>query len=559
METIKARVHDATIDKVAQFFDAGSATVLDELFQNARRSGATRVEITKPDESAITITDDGHGIPNPQSLLDFGRSEWNALDHENPAGMGFFALARYRVTIRSQPTGEPTTWYAELGPEHFAGKESATVIRTPRDPDTHDGTTITITHNPKQNFHVEMAALYFPLPVILNGKPVRRESFLANAVNRTTFEGVEIGIFEPIRHFVQNLNFHGVTARSPAVSLVTDPGPNGRGTDWSVAYDVTLNPELQLVLPTRETIVQNHFSERLMKAATNFLLDTVRTLRPNAVVGYQSWVKARSAGFTFPEPEAKLEEWQPAALSKTHIVDRPLPTTLNVGPDSLIFLPDRAGDEIPLYRALKASGTTNVIRSHPEWAGYAWYNAIPKIRSVRILIENAGITKDLTNERKSGKEIEDAGRLDNITFEMTAIDQAGLTNTIRIPGDIAFGEPYEKLIGDLPTVLLTKASKISIKTLEEMIVDGFFQISHDTEDDSSDTQLDRFRAEARYLAISVLESTEEARNDSLIYDIQQLLRHQLLEGERIVIEQTTNALTVDIQPLDAAGENAAGC
>ena len=94
METIKARVHDTTIDKVAQFFDAGSTTVMQELFQNARRSGATQVEITELDESTITIRDNGHGIKDPQCVLDFGRSEWNALDHEKPAGMGLFALAR---------------------------------------------------------------------------------------------------------------------------------------------------------------------------------------------------------------------------------------------------------------------------------------------------------------------------------------------------------------------------------------------------------------------------------------------------------------------------------
>ena len=109
METIKARVHDATIDKVAQFFDAGSTTVMQELFQNARRSGATQVEITELDESTITIRDNGHGIEDPQCVLDFGRSEWNALDHENPAGMGLFALARYRITIQSRPAGERTT------------------------------------------------------------------------------------------------------------------------------------------------------------------------------------------------------------------------------------------------------------------------------------------------------------------------------------------------------------------------------------------------------------------------------------------------------------------
>ena len=122
---------------------------------------------------------------------------------------------------------------------------------------------------------------------------------------------------------------------------------------------------------------------------------------------------------------------------------------------------------------------------------------------------------------------------------------------------MAFGETYHgQRAGDLPTVLLTKTSKISIKTLEEMIVDGFFRISDDTEDDSSQTQLDHFRAEARYVAISVLKSADEARNDSLTGDIKQVLQQRLLDGDRIVIDQTEGVLKVDIQSGDAAGGNA---
>ena len=560
METIKARVHDATIDKVAQFFDAEPFTVIQELLQNARRSGATLVAVTDLDDSMITISDNGHGIPNPQSVLDFGRSEWSGLDHENPAGMGFFALARYRIAITSRPAGDSMQWHARINPEHFAGKEAADVIRTPRDADSPDGTTITITHNPNDDFNVEFAAFYFPLPVTLNGKALQREPFLAAAVSRTTFEGVEIGIFKATQHLGWNLNFHGVRAKSPGVDLLTDPRPNGYGTSWSAAYDVNRSPELELVLPTRETIVHNAFSERLMKAATHFLLETVRRLRPNAVVGRRAWLKSRSAGFTFPQPEPKLEEWQPSARSQTRLMDRPPPATLETGPDSLVFLANdiEAGDRMALYRALRTSGATNILRPHPEWTGYPWYDAIPKIRTVRILVEDDGTTRDLTTQREARTKVEDDSRVDSITFEMTAVDEAGRTRTIPIPGDVAFAETCEELAGDMPTVLLTKASDLSTDSLEEMIIDGFFQISEDTEDDSPETQIDRFTGEARFLAIAALESADEARNDSLRHDIQQLLQWRLIEGERIVIARNADGLKVDIQPVDAGGRTAAG-
>ena len=562
METIKARVHDTTIDKVAQFFDAGSTTVMQELFQNARRSGATQVEITELDESTITIRDNGHGIKDPQCVLDFGRSEWNALDHEKPAGMGLFALARYRITIQSRPAGERTTWCAEIGPEHFAGKASADVIRNPRNPEAPDGTTITITHEPRQDFNSPRAALHFPITVIHNGTVLRREPFLTDAVARRNFEGVEIGVFQDRRPVARNLNFHGVTARCPAVILRTDPKPWGGGTCWSIGYDVTRSPQLELVLPARDAIVQNTFSERLDKAATHFLFETVQALRPKAVLGYRDWTRAKAAGVIFTEPKPKLEEWQPSTNSGGNPAGQLPPTTLKVGPNALVLVGDEitAADAIPLYRALQASGMKNIFRAHQEWTGYAWYDAVPKITDVRILVENDGTTTDLTELRESGADGEQAqilnknSRPNSVTFEMTTTSPDGRTETIRVPGDVAFGQTYGELTDDIPAVLLTKKSGMSSCDLEEMIVNSYFWASEEAEADSWETQLDQFRSKARVAAISIIESPAEALRDSLVGDLEQTLRYRLGKNDRIVIEQTDEGLKIDYKPGEATAQ-----
>ena len=562
METIKARVHDTTIDKVAQFFDAGSTTVMQELFQNARRSGATQVEITELDESTITIRDNGHGIKDPQCVLDFGRSEWNALDHEKPAGMGLFALARYRITIQSRPAGERTTWCAEIGPEHFAGKASADVIRNPRNPEAPDGTTVTITHEPRQDFNSPRAALHFPITVIHNGTVLRREPFLTDAVARKSFEGVEIGVFQDRRPVARNLNFHGVTAKSPAIILRTDPKPWGGGTCWNIGYDVTRSPQLELVLPARDAIIQNTFSKRLDEAATRFLFETVQALRPKAVLGYRDWTRAKAAGVIFTEPKPKLEEWQPSTNSGGNPAGQLPPATLKVGPNALILVGDdiTASDAIPLYRALNAGGIKHVFRSHEEWTGYSWYDAIPKITDIRILVENDGTTTDLTMLRESSTGSEQArllkenSRPDGITFEMTSTGPDGQTDTIRIPGEIAFSQTYGELNDEIPAVLLTKESGMSSADLEDMIVNGYFWGSDEAEADSWETQLDRFRSEARVVAISIIESPAEARKDSLLNDLYQTLRYRLTENETIVIRQTDEGLKIDFQPSEAGAQ-----
>ena len=64
---IRATIHEDAIQKVSRFFNATTAECLNELLQNSRRSGATRVDITFQD-STVTVTDDGRGVQNPEAL-----------------------------------------------------------------------------------------------------------------------------------------------------------------------------------------------------------------------------------------------------------------------------------------------------------------------------------------------------------------------------------------------------------------------------------------------------------------------------------------------------------
>ena len=79
--TIRARVHDGAIDRVSRFFNASVADAAAELIQNARRSGATRLDVateTTEGGTVVTVTDDGFGIADPAVLLSFGESGWDA-------------------------------------------------------------------------------------------------------------------------------------------------------------------------------------------------------------------------------------------------------------------------------------------------------------------------------------------------------------------------------------------------------------------------------------------------------------------------------------------------
>ena len=89
---VRPRVSPRVAMEAPRMFSSFSR-VLRELFQNAYRAGATRVDVKWDSASAILeINDDGAGMDDPQILLDAGASGWDQTQIIEPAGLGFFAL-----------------------------------------------------------------------------------------------------------------------------------------------------------------------------------------------------------------------------------------------------------------------------------------------------------------------------------------------------------------------------------------------------------------------------------------------------------------------------------
>ena len=59
--TIHARVDDNAIERVTRFFNARLGSILGELFQNARRAGATEIDV-RTTMTGIEVSDNGHGM-----------------------------------------------------------------------------------------------------------------------------------------------------------------------------------------------------------------------------------------------------------------------------------------------------------------------------------------------------------------------------------------------------------------------------------------------------------------------------------------------------------------
>jgi len=86
---------------------ASSSTFIGELMQNARRAGASTVEITtNPSDASIAFADNGCGVEDFSALVAFARSNWSeqTMREDRPFGMGFFSalFAARTVVIRSR-------------------------------------------------------------------------------------------------------------------------------------------------------------------------------------------------------------------------------------------------------------------------------------------------------------------------------------------------------------------------------------------------------------------------------------------------------------------------
>jgi hypothetical protein len=89
---VRADAHSILRNILNYFSD--NLSCIQELLQNARRAEASdvRVEIDSRTGS-ITVTDNGHGVIDPEDLLNIGKSEWNdGVKAERPAGMGLFSV-----------------------------------------------------------------------------------------------------------------------------------------------------------------------------------------------------------------------------------------------------------------------------------------------------------------------------------------------------------------------------------------------------------------------------------------------------------------------------------
>ena len=523
--TIRARIADEAIAKVMQFFDGTLAQALHEILQNARRSGATSVAITRDlADGRITVSDDGRGIGDPRTLLAFGRSGWPKDLHgaEHPAGMGIFSLARRSPRIRSRVAGR-AAWRVQLGKDHFVGRASAAVAADP-EWDRDHGTDVTFSvlqTDPGWTPSVIADAVrHYPIPVTVNGRKPEQSDFLQEAIRTETWRGLRVGVFHSTSPAwaTPGINFHGLQVAFPDLPQVHAlPGADADAprTWWALA-DVVDCPDLELTLPSRTAIVQTQFTAELVGEATRIIYRAIAAAGATPRLGYETRTRAAAAGIVLPADPRHLTPWRPRNARDGKLLAYPRHPDLQ----HAVLVDDEldAAESQTLAWATKKSGTLGRYwETESGLRGYRWYDELPCIIGVNVHVKSGTQTHTSTRKTRRDGESPFRGAVDEIELELR-VKRAGCDTptTVRMPTSAALLSPEGGGSREPEPVFVTRRNApIDRDALGNALTDAYFQPSFDNGADSVDTQMREYRRRIAYLVTELLESREAAADADL--------------------------------------------
>jgi len=298
MQTIQAKVNTRLLSKADRLFTGTLDGRIIEILQNARRAGATEVNITN-EEGTVTVCDNGHGIDDFSALLDLGKSDWNEAmdDAEDPAGVGIFCLAPRRLEIRSSSKKVVITEKGWTGEPVPVQKTDAQI----------PGTMLIFQDEPWEMDTVELHAVFCGLEVVVDGKQCASEPFVSEHAVLHPKMGCKIEVrqcsglsqwHDRWRHSFYSedalVNFHG-----QVISLKYSP----LSERLRFLVEFTGEPTgIRLMLPARTQLVENDAFEQLKAAMEKEAYRYIQSQGKHRL-HFKEYRRAHELGIELPEAE----------------------------------------------------------------------------------------------------------------------------------------------------------------------------------------------------------------------------------------------------------------
>lgn len=549
--TIHSAVSPAAIRRASRLFSGDSRDCLHEMFQNARRAGATciAVDLTEQDgRYLLHIRDDGCGIDDPAALLMLGHSGWgdDIARSEDPAGMGMFSLAGRAVEIQSFSPSAGTAWKVQIPADAWdSGAPLAiapamigwgTLISIELPPDWKQGLSAVVAD----------AARHYPLPVTLNETLLPREDFLKDAMFVENASGCRIGVYDrdPDWPRDQRINFHGHRVKC---ALPTVREEKDSGSLWTVRIDIMDAPEIHMVLPARKEVIDNAALKALCEAAERIIFRAIAT-RPDHRLPFTAWQRACELGVTLPQARSGLSIWRPQTADDCHGRSRRV-----IAPEGAMLVvpalePDIA-QALALARGKPPIQDVQLVEAEDALQGYAWYDDLPVIRDIAFRIERDGVVHRYEDGICLPADLA-CGLVDRITLDLMVgdtarKDAAGSVHSIEIPALVCRNGGWDI---DEAIILAVRGGDITPDRLGRMIYATLFCCAEDCDCDSWDTQARSFERDARQRATHVLLGEDAATLEAINMSAWDNLSWLIPLDRKIVIHAERGAITVDFLP-----------
>lgn len=525
-QSFRIQVSPKAIEKATKLFNATIEDTINELLQNSRRAGATRIDIDYND-TTCTIKDNGKGIFKDKCAIALGESGWekDIVRQEDPAGMGIFSLAQRGAIIMSAGL------CVQLEPEHFCGKKDVIVHRG----NITQGTSITFPLFRQEIRYfknvVSDCVRYYPVNTYLNGQQLERKNFLEEAVYEEYWHGLKIGIKKYWGFSREGINFHGHT-----INLQIAWVDEGNNRYWA-AIDVVNAPELQLVLPTRKEVIQNEFFNLLKDECYRIIYRYISTLESHDLA-YKDFLHAASLGVQLPEAKKQLYKYEPergnseSSFKEENLEDIVLSQAVVVS-----ALCDPSIAQIFYREFCKWQSNCKLYNAAYKYEGYSWYDSLPKLSNIALSIESKGQRIDLDDaleiERCLDLSTSSSILVDRIWIEANLSTNSG-KKTIQVSTDLAVhNNPWHSI--EEVKVFLTKNSDINVEELTELLEAAYFTPSEDSDADSYYTQKEHFEEESLEIATKVLLSPKLALEQRLKAVVEKYIRWIVPHNQKVAI------------------------
>lgn len=388
MQTIQAQVSTRLLSKASRFFTGTLEGRIIEILQNARRAGATQVNITNK-HGLITVRDNGSGIEDFSKVLSLGDSDWdNAMEKaEDPAGVGIFCLAPRQVTFCSGNGKICITEKAWTG-EPIPIEENTETVK---------GTMLMFRDDPWEFSIVEPYAVFTGMAVTVDGKKCAKEHFCSKDAVLYPSLGCKIevrkynSLSESHQHFIAKgteqandvlVNFHGQVVAFDYELL--------GGETFFFLVDMTGDPtDIRMMLPARTTVIKNKALEEL-KAAIEVQAFRFIQKRGSHKLPFKEYKRAEQLGINLPKAEpvffvGLLSGDTPEPVEVVMPKDFPLEKCYRLSKDCEGDLEINEANVHLLAATGKFKESFVPVWISPDFEGYSWAD-LPTVDKVEVSV-----------------------------------------------------------------------------------------------------------------------------------------------------------------------------